>query len=166
MPATHFCVPLGTQFLVDTKVLSQDELSARYHVAVERYVKTIEIELNTLVEMASVYIIPAVETQLLKTGAVFKELVGPVVKDLHKERLAALESAYSDILTHHKTLIASINSVHVQTDEAKKMKALAASSLPVALKLREACDRSEGLVADDLWPLPKYREMLFTNTLT
>ena len=35
-----------------------------------------------------------------------------------------------------------------------------------AAKLREACDAGEKQVADELWPLPKYREMLFTNTLS
>ena len=50
-------------------------------------------------------------------------------------------------------------------DEAKKMSALASEVQPLAVALREACDEAEKLVADELWPLPKYREMLFANTL-
>jgi len=33
--------------------------------------------------------------------------------------------------------------------------------LPGMLELRKAADKLEGIVSDDLWPLPNYREMLF-----
>jgi glutamine synthetase len=51
-------------------------------------------------------------------------------------------------------------------DEAKKMKALSTEAQPAAQKLRDAADRAETMVSDEFWPLPKYREMLFANTLS
>jgi len=46
------------------------------------------------------------------------------------------------------------------------MLTLAKKILPVAAKLRAASDTCEQLVADHLWELPKYREMLFANTIS
>jgi glutamine synthetase len=46
------------------------------------------------------------------------------------------------------------------------MRLIASDAKPVAQKLREACDAAERLVADEIWPLPKYREMLFSNTMS
>ena len=50
-------------------------------------------------------------------------------------------------------------------DEEKRMWDIADNLQTQAAKLRIACDEAEKLVADDLWPLPKYREMLLANTL-
>src|SRR6185503_6316241 len=57
----------ATEFLVSTKTLSREEIASRYNIYMERYVKTLEIEVETTAEMVSEYIVPAVEKQLARS---------------------------------------------------------------------------------------------------
>ena len=50
-------------------------------------------------------------------------------------------------------------------DEEKRMRDIVDQLQPQSFKLRAACDQAEIIVADEFWPLPKYREMLLANTL-
>jgi glutamine synthetase len=161
-----FNTPEAVEFLINTKVLSKDEIASRYHVAVERYVKTVDIELATLREMVTQYVIPAVETQLSRLSTVHEILKTTKVKQLHEKRAKHLELTFGEILAHLETLGEVLEKAHKLSDETKKMQALAKEALPVGNELRKACDAAELATADDLWPLPKYREMLFTNTIT
>jgi glutamine synthetase len=161
----------ATSFLVEQKVLSKEEIASRYHINTERYVKTIEIELATLEELVTSYVIPAVETQLFKLHRAHSAISeGPTaittLKKLHSERVAKLETVFSEILFEVKNLEVSIEKVSKLSDESQKMKCLAFESTVIASRLRDAADNAERLVADDLWPLPKYREMLLSNTLS
>jgi glutamine synthetase len=153
-----------TKFLVETKVLSAEEIASRYHIAVERYVKTLEIEMGTTLELVSSYVIPAVEKQMSVLTSTAGSLTSAGVKTQYAKRVGALESTLGEILTGFTHLEKVMESLHGK-DETTKMNRLATEAAPAALKLREACDKAETLIADEFWPLPKYREMLFANTL-
>lgn len=161
-----FCDEKATDFLVKEKVLSREEILSRYHVNVERYVKTIDIECETLAEMVQTYIIPAVEKQLVDLGRAQSFISSSSLKKKHGERHARIESALELILARYEDFLRVKDSTHGLAEEGQKMKRLADEVQPAAFKLREACDQAEKLVADELWPLPKYREMLFTNSLS
>lgn len=154
-----------TQFLIDTKTLSATEIASRHHIAVERYNKTVEIELVTLVELVQTYVVPSVEAQLAKSGLANDHLVGPKNKKAHGARIEALSDCLGDMLTHSETLSKALAKWATESDEEKKMKVLAKELQPMGAKLRDAADTVEGLVANDLWSLPKYREMLFADSL-
>jgi glutamine synthetase len=158
--------PKSIEFLINTKTLSADEIESRYHIAVERYVKTLEIELNTLAEMVNVSVIPAIEVQLVRTAETGKTLTSAPLKKLHAERSQALEAYFEEALRQLKSLHEIMGTIHGMESESEKMKALATEAVPVANKLRTACDSAEGVVADELWPLPKYREMLFSHVIS
>lgn len=153
-------------YLIDEKVFSKEELHSRYHIMVERYVKTLDIETDTLVELVNTYVVPAVEKQLLELSQTSQCLTGSVVKKLHLERAHRLEKVFEEILSRLEELSKKIDHIRAKKDEAEKMKLIAHEVQPLALKLREACDQAEKLVSDEFWPLPKYREMLFTNSLS
>lgn len=155
-----------TEFLAATKVLSTDEIHSRYHISVERYVKTIDIEIGTLLEMAQTIVVPAVEKQLTAMAGVQSNLHRAATKAAYDKRVQALEVALGDILDRTETLSAALAKTHGLPSESDKMKAFTFELQPLALVLREACDRAETLVSDELWPLPKYREMLFANTIS
>jgi glutamine synthetase len=53
-----------------------------------------------------------------------------------------------------------------KTSEHDRMYYIMEQLKPAAEALRAACDHAEEVVADELWPLPKYREMLLANSLT
>ena len=154
-----------TQFLVDAKVLSQEEIESRYHVAVERYVKTLEIEHATVLEMTSTYIIPALEKQLQQLNLTAEAITLPALKKLHKERSTEFETLFSSILKNYNSFKNGVEKSRKVSDEHKRMWLIVDDLQPAAFLLRDAIDSAELLVADEFWPLPKYREMLLTHSL-
>lgn len=154
----------ATAFLVETKVLTQAEIHSRYHIAVERYNKTLEIELRTLCELAEAFITPALETQIRHSGETLALLKSPTAKAAQSKRLEAMESSLEHILKEKACLGAGLDELSTLSDEALKMKTIATGLTEMATQLRKACDTAEQLIADSLWPLPKYREMLFLNS--
>ncbi len=153
------------QFLVDTNVLSHEEIQSRYHIAVERYVKTLDIEHVSLIELAETYVLPAIEKQFTVLARANASIPSKATAKLHEGRLNALDKVLASVLTDlnkFKTLVDKSQKIH---DEEKRMWDIVETLQPLSFKLRAACDEAEKLVADDLWPLPKYREMLLANTL-
>jgi glutamine synthetase len=154
-----------TSFLVEQKVLTREEIASRFHIMVERYNKTLEIEAFSLFEMVTNQIIPAVETQL---SAFYKTLEGIQSKGLktqYNSRIASLENTFEALLENTKALEFKLEKLH-GLDEEAKMNFIATEIIETMAKVREASDKSELLVADELWPLPKYREMLFSIGLS
>jgi glutamine synthetase len=136
-------------------VLSERELAARYEIAWERYVKVGNIEASAALDIARTMILPAAIrylSQLYSVGPASRAVaslcskVGELVDRL---------SAAIDELEHAQHAAHEGGSVQ---DEAR---AFADKVIPAQNVLRDAADELETLVADDLWPLPKYRELLF-----
>ena len=153
----------ATEFLVTTKVLTRAEIESRYHIAVERYNKTLEIELRSLSELASVFIVPALETQIRDSGKTLAVLKTAGAKTLQSKRLESMEASLEAILKYHSALIVGLDALSSKGDEAQMMKVIATELTPLAAQLRQVCDEVERCVSDALWPLPKYREILFMN---
>ncbi len=156
----------ATEFLVKTGVLTEAEIHSRHHVYVERYNKTLEIELRTLAEMVQSMVVPAIEKQLTISGQALDACKSDAVKKAQGARVAKLETAYTTILNELNNLNGALEKLEAEHDEVKKMKLIASTITPVGNALREAADFSETLVSDAVWPIPKYREMLFANTIS
>ncbi|MFM8315897.1 MAG: glutamine synthetase III [Deltaproteobacteria bacterium] len=154
----------ATEFLVTTKVLSRAEIESRYHIAVERYNKTLEIELRALSELAAGFIIPALEAQIKQSGEALAVLRTQGAKASQAKRLEAMEVSLETIIKEQTALNSGLESLHQQGSELEIMKTISLKLTPLAHKLRTACDEAEKRIADNLWPLPKYREMLFLNS--
>ncbi len=153
------------QFLVDTQVLTHEEIQSRYHIAVERYVKTLDIEHLTLIEMTETYVIPALEKHIISVSQAHQALPTKATAKLHEQRLNQADQIFGQILTElekMKTLVEKSKKSH---DEEKRMWDIVETTQPQSFKLRAACDLAEQIIADEFWPLPKYREMLLANTL-
>jgi glutamine synthetase len=154
---------IAQQLLVGLNILSKEELASRYHVRLERYVKDILIEMHTLAEMVNTQVLPAAYRFLhdLQTAAAAAksagikvipqvaaaERVGGVVATLQRER-DALEATIAKAETLHDAL------------EQQAM-LLTTAGRDVMGKVRAASDTLELGIADEYWPLPRYREMLF-----
>jgi glutamine synthetase len=130
-------------------VLSTRELESRYEVFVEQYVTKLNIEAETAASIARTMILPAAVrhvTELKASGvANLAEEVEPLVSDLHA-RILVLEEA---------------NDHDGPEGGIKHAKYMRDTVIPAMNAVREVSDRLERIVADDLWPLPKYSEMLF-----
>lgn len=140
------------------KVLSKRELNSRLEIYLEQYCMTVGVEANLTVEMAKTNIYPAAARYQgeLATAAASLKAVGV---EFDRTALDAVTAAI-------KGLQESVAALEKAMDhEAKTMLAEAKHAcndiLPAMLEVRKYADELEGLVADDLWPLPTYQEILF-----
>jgi len=149
--------------LTSLGIFNEEELESRYHVRVERYSKDLLIELNTLHEVVNTAVLPAAFqflSQLTESAAHAKaagitsvpqidaaNAIGKMTADLMKER---------DALA---AVVARAEGMHdAPGEQAQLLTSDGAASME---RVRAACDALEHSVPDALWPLPKYREMLF-----
>jgi len=132
-------------------VLSRRELESRHEVFAEQYATKLNIESETAAHMARTMILPAAVRHLGELRAAglpaLVEELEPLVGELHAA-IVELER---------------VNLKENQTDEDAATWAtyMRDAVIPAMSAVRTVADRLEGLVADDLWPLPKYSEMLF-----
>ncbi len=132
-------------------VLSQRELDSRYEVFLEQYVTKLNIEAETAASIARTMLLPAAVRHLgMLRAAEVAELVDDA-SELVSEFSAAIQRLDAANLAEnhpHDDLLAHAKHMH---DEV----------VPAMESVREVADRLEGVVADDVWPLPKYAEILF-----
>lgn len=152
----------------ESGVLSRKELEARYAIKLEKYTKKIQIEGRVIGDLATNHIIPiAVRYQntLLENVKGLQEVLD------HKTftRLAKNQvQTIKDISEHIQEIKNSVNSMTEERKKANNMDSDEATAfayyekvLPYFDEIRYHVDKLELLVDDELWPLPKYRELLF-----
>jgi glutamine synthetase len=137
-------------------VLSEREIHSRLDIYTEQYIAVVNLEAKVVIEMAKTLIYPAAARylgQLAEAAASMKaagvRTENAILKSL-QSKLGSLDSA-----------IESLETEHSKAKAGHEPKAWCLKVLPAMLKVREIADELEGLVADDLWPLPTYQEMLF-----
>jgi glutamine synthetase len=136
------------------EVLSERELESRYEVFVEQYVTTVNIEGETAASIARTMLLPAAvqwqaSLEAAGTGAGVQRLkdeLGGLI-DEFVEAIFALEAANRD---HPNSGVVLTEAKYAQT-----------RVVPAMAAAREVADRLERIVPDQLWPLPKYSEILF-----
>ncbi|MBX9624668.1 MAG: glutamine synthetase III, partial [Gemmataceae bacterium] len=143
------------------KVFSERELQSRYFIYAEKYVKEVTIEANMMVTIGRTMIVPAALRYQAEVAAAVNATKaagvdnGPQVdhlKDLTGllGKFQAAVKGLDDALHHHP-----------DGDAFAHAKAIKDTVIPRMAEVREYGDKLETIVADDLWPLPTYREMLF-----
>ena len=162
----EFTKPGSVEMFTRTGVYTERELRARNEVKWEIYVKKVQIEARVMERMAINHIVPAAleyKSKLLQETALSKEVYGNT--DSCTTELSLLEA-----------ISANVEAVRVSAAEMKR-RCAAADALEdgyeMALayhdiaesfsSLRTPIDRLEELVDNKMWPLPKYRELLFIN---
>ncbi len=163
-------------FFARAGVMSEDEVEARYHVTLERYVKDIQIEADALHNLVRTSVLPAAtahqralsksitEAQTALAGGSPKAVNGPAQHRTLQPQVDDLKDCAEAIGDLHGKLAAlgrTQEAAEGVPDLAKQARAYADEVLPAMGELRLVCDRLEETVDDALWPLPKYREMLF-----
>jgi glutamine synthetase len=134
-------------------VLSPRELTSRYEVMLDQYAWTINIEAETAADIAKTMLLPAAARHLTlllsaQLGELASETEGLI--ETLVERIRVLESA---------------NLAENQPDDQPQIYAdyQRDTTIPAMDGVREAADALEKVVSDDLWPLPKYSEILFVK---
>jgi glutamine synthetase len=135
-------------------VLSERELESRFEVLVEQYVTTLNIEGETAASIARTMLLPAAVQWFATLGAADSNMGVQRLKD----ELGGLIDEFVDAIF----VLEIANRDHPEEaellDEAKYVQT---EVLPAMAAAREVADRLERIVPDDLWPLPKYSEILF-----
>jgi glutamine synthetase len=144
-------------------ILSIEELESRYHVRMERYVKDMLIEMHTLKEMTDTMILPAVygyHGSLARSAAEAKSAGIKAIPQVQRaDEVGALAAKLKASREALVKVIDKAEHLHDQPEACAKL--LTSDGADAMAAVRAASDALELLVADDTWPLPKYREMLF-----
>jgi glutamine synthetase len=144
-------------------IFSEAELVSRFHVRVERYVKNLLIEIDTLRSMVDTQILPAAFAyhSVLSSGIASAKAAGLTApQTVVAERLGKLIAA---LQSKREKLERAFHRVETLGSEEEKSQHLATEVSTLMAEIRTDCDEIESVVADDFWPLPKYREMLFLS---
>lgn len=133
-------------------VFNARELASRYEIALEDYTTKVVIEGNCALDMARTLIAPAVKAE-------YREALATLVDANNGGIASGTASVHDDLVK----LGAGLDAIKAQTAELESAiaKGEPAKILAAMTALRTTVDNLEKVVADEKWPLPKYREMLF-----
>jgi glutamine synthetase len=149
----HLVTPETVAVFERHGVLSERELEARYEVFVEQYATRIGIEGATAAQMARTLLVPAA----LHQRRLIESAGGPAVATLTEELDEVLEALID--------AVRGLEAANARNGDEGAARALRVRDevLPAMAAVRTHADRLEGLVADELWPLPRYAEMLYVR---
>jgi glutamine synthetase len=143
----------ATDLFSHYNVLSKRELESRYEVFLEQYNTKINIEAETAASMARTMVLPAAARHVAMLKAADMDISG-------------LESEAEHVTKQLVKAIKALEKVnraenHPEEDPLEHARYTHDKLVPAMEAVREAADSLERVVADDLWPLPKYSEILF-----
>jgi glutamine synthetase len=151
----------NVELLSKYKVYTERELQSRYVILAENYTKTINIEAMTALNMAKTMILPAaLRYQGELAGVVNATKTAGIDNAAQVESLKTLTATISE-LQKGIAALEYASSHHAAGDAFAHAKHMRDHVVTGLVELRKSADKLESMVADDLWPLPTYREMLF-----
>jgi glutamine synthetase len=159
--------PKSIELFTKLGIFNELEVRARYEIKVEQYIKKIDIEARLLDEILSQQVIPAAiryQKEIVENVEGMKDI--GLKGDSIKGQIEMIEEISTEI-NSIRSGIAKLNAhlAHGESETDMRAHAIAYGDhiIPLMAELRTSADKLEGLVADDQWPLPKYREMLFVK---
>ncbi len=163
-----FITPKTINLYKKYNILSKNELFARYEAYLENYTKKIQIESRVIGDLAINHIIPVAtkyQNVLIENAKGLKEVLDNKTYVKFSRNLITSIKEISEHVSEIKSLVGEMISERKLANKitGSDNKALAYNKkvLPYFEKIRYHIDKLEMLVDDELWPLPKYRELLF-----
>ena len=150
-------------------VMNAIEAEARYEIEMEDYIMRLQIESRVLGDLANNHIVPtAVKYQniLIENVKGLKDIYGASFKKVAQSQLNLVEdiSKHIDFIIVNVTKMIDLRKKINQIEDIEdKANSYCNKVKPMLEDIRYHCDKLELLVDDELWPLTKYRELLFTN---
>ena len=151
----------------ETGVLNRSEVEARYEVLNETYVKKLQIEARVIGDICLNHVLPAAvkyQNILIENVKGVKEIFGDEYKELCQSEFSTLKkiSSYINAITKDvEELVEARKKANRIADIAQRAKVYSRDVKSWMDKVRDSADHLEMLVDDEMWPLPKYRELLF-----
>lgn len=160
-----YIAPASKKLFSDNNIFDVRELEARYDIMQESYVKKIDIEAKVLAQLATSHVIPAAVDYQTKLAACVANLkAAGVPKSSYGAQLEMVQTISNHINTIHENvqkLVAETEKAHHIENTHKRALACCHKVKPLFDVIRNASDALEFMIEDDLWKLPKYRELLF-----
>ena len=149
-------------------VLSRPELEARNEIKLETYTKKVQIEARILGDICLNHIVPVAtryQSQLLdnvcKVSQVFPAEQAKTMNAANIDLIEKIAESTASITQHVYSLIGARKVANRLETEREKAIAYHDNVAPLIEEIRTHVDKLETIIDDELWPLPKYREMLF-----
>lgn len=154
----------------DQKVLSHRELESRVEVSLETYTKRVQIEARVLGDLATNHILPIAikyQTELMNNVSQLKGLFSEEefnsMAAARLERIREISNHISSVKAGVYQMVEERKKANKVEDAAKKAHIYCNKIFPYLEEIRYHIDKLELIVDNDTWPLPKYRELLFTK---
>jgi glutamine synthetase len=157
----HLCDEKNLALFERYGVLSHRELEARQEIAYDQYFKTINIEGETTAELARTMVLPAAVRYLNEVLAAAERTKTLGLEPAGKTKLIGEMNGLVN------ELVEALHKLEVQNAELggdtvhSKAHHMRDNVIPAMNAVRATVDRLEKVLPDDLWPMPRYREMLF-----
>ena len=152
----------------DCKILTSRELEARYIIQLENYTKKIQIESRVLGDLAKNHIIPIAiryQNTLIENVKGLKDVLdSKTFVKLSRNQMQTIKEIsehVEEIKTQVSLMLDERKRANGLEDQAEKALAYNRNVLPYLDIVRKHVDKLELMIDDELWPLPKYRELLF-----
>ena len=149
-------------------VMNRIELEARFEIDVEEYTKRLQIESRVLGDIARNHVVPTAinyQNTLLENTKNLKEIFGEEYKKIAKEQIELIMTI-SNHITEINALTLNMIDERKKANQLEGLKSAEAycnKVKPFFDEIRYHCDKLETMVDDNIWPLTKYRELLFTR---
>ena len=157
--------PKNEALLTGHKIFTKEELYSRYEIQLENYIKTLNIESNTMAEMVQKDVLPAIITyteQLARTANLKKSVVPDISVNSEANAIKKLSSLEDAICTGLEKLKADTAKAQATEDVLAGAKAYQSVVLADMDELRKSVDEAETLLPEDLLPYPTYGKLLFS----
>ncbi|MGE5317338.1 MAG: glutamine synthetase III [Chloroflexota bacterium] len=154
----------------ENNVLTEREIYARYDIQLENYVRKVQIESRVIGDLAVNHIIPIAiryQNQLIENVKGLKEVLDTkTFQSLSKTQTDTIREI-SDNIISIKNMVSKMVETRkeINKQELMEQKAVAYRDrvFPFFDEIKYHVDKLELLIDDEMWPLPKYRELLFIN---
>ena len=153
-----------------TGVLSEAELHSRSEVKWETYVKKLQIESRVMGDLVVNHVLPAAkryQTMLLQNVLAVKQVFNAdevaSLNEMDYSIIKQIEHHSGEIFAGVERMTEARHKANRQPDERSKAIAYHDTVLPLMAEIREHADALELIVDDEMWTLPKYRELLFIH---
>ena len=160
----YFVSDKNIKVLEDHKVLSKEEVISRYEIMMEEYVKVLNIEALTMIDMAKKDILPAVSEysmQIADTILAKSDVSTSIDTSYERDILAKISSTCAEAYTKANVLEEKTQELAKITDFEKAAFYVRDEMIPSMEELRKQVDTLETLTSEKAWPIPTYGKLLF-----
>lgn len=166
----RYLAPDSVKMFQYTGVLSEAELHSRSEVKWETYVKKLQIESRVMGDLVVNHVLPAAkryQTMLLQNVLAVKQVFSAdetaSLNEMDYSIIRQIEHHSGAILEEVEQMTEARHKANRQPDERSKAVAYHDNVLPLMAEIREHADALELIVDDEMWTLPKYRELMFIH---